>query len=157
MFPLIAAIAFCFAALMYAAYDARPSDIVAVQQSRIDALTSAIIVYHDALTTYAIANVATTGTIPDISLALPTWFVNPGLTNHILATGTVRTWLPSGATALSEQSDLLYALHARLQGYSNSGRVASGGYFNAAQGYVADAISVQNIPANATLLFTKVR
>jgi len=145
------------AGLMVLAIDQAPAEAQVLRAYRTQAIAANFGVYNTAVVDYAIANPASTGTIPVASLPLPTWFSATQFTHSILADGTVRVWVDPSAGGFPENAQILEDLNIQMRGYEDFGRVDATGFTHPIVGFKSAASAVAAIPVNSIAIITKVR
>lgn len=126
-----------------------------LNQARAEALATNEIFYANAVQSYVIANPATTGTVAQASLGLPTWYNNLGWTNNV-TTGVV-TIYPASLTFLGNNTEVSWKLSEKTLGSQLVGVNRAGQFYNPISGINASITIPVGVPLNAPvyLLTTK--
>jgi hypothetical protein len=109
-------------------------------------ISTNMMVYKSAVTVYATSNPAYSGTVPDTSLILPSWFQRfPGVTNYINS-GTAYVYYLTPVPGLAQQ--LLQSTNNSITtGFKHNGMLVN------PYVYTTSIPLPTNIPENAVVLF----
>lgn len=119
-----------------------------VDNARADALSTNEKYYANAVKQYVIVNPSTTGTVPQASLGLPTWYNNLGWTNDVAANGII-TIFPTTLTILGKNTEIMAELVEKTGGSQLIGVNRSGQFFNPVSGVNASITIPAGVPNNA--------
>lgn len=115
---------------------------------RAEALATNELFYASAVKNYVIANPATTGTVAQASLGLPTWYNNLGWTNDVTAAGII-TIYPTNLTFLGNNTEVSWKLSEKTLGSQLIGVNKEGQFYNPISGINASIVIPVGVPLNS--------
>jgi len=145
MYPLYIVL-FFFSMIGYANLDKFTGE-PDLNKVRAQALATNEIFYANAVKNYVIANPATSGTVAQGSLGLPTWYNNLGWTNNV--TAGVITIYPATITFLGKNTEVSWELADKTSGSQLIGVNRSGQFYNPISGINAAITIPVGVPENA--------